>query len=373
MSGDQTLPATHRSLVQHVYGQPFVVENSQTPQPVAGAAILRVEAAAVISYQKAIYNGERQYPYTTPMVPGTFAVGRVAAVGPDAVLLRPGMLVYFDLCITARDDASVRFLSGISDLGQPGARQLMTGEWRDSTFAQFAKVPLENCFPLNEDRLCKAPSSGGLGLTVEQLAWMGNALVGYGGLRSIGLQAGETIIIAPATGGFGGAASIAALAMGARVVAMGRNKQALQRLKDLSPRVTTVTMSGDVEEEVRALTQFGPVDAFLDLAPATASDSTHLTSATRSLRRGGRLCLMGGRFDDVSFSYPELLLKEILIKGQWMYDASIVRDMIKLVESGVLDLTQIKVAGQFTLEQWEKALDVAAEMMFDQVTIMSAW
>lgn len=370
---EDSLPSTHRALVQHVYAGPLSVETIPTPQPVSGSAILRVEAAAIVSYQKDIYNGTRQYPYVTPRVPGSFAVGRVAAAGPDATVLRQGMLVYFDLFIRARDDPSTAFLSGISDIGQPAARKLMSEQWRDSTFSQFVRVPLENCFILDEARLCGAPATGGLGYIIEQLAWMGHAAVGYGGLRNIGLRAGETLIIAPATGGFGGAASIVALAMGARVVAMGRNTQALQRLKELSPRVTTVSMSGDVEEEVKALTRLGPADAFLDLSPATATDSTHITSAIRSLRKGGRVSLSGGRMDNVSFPYQEVMAKEIMIKGQMMYESPIVRDLIKLVESGTLDLGQIKLVGRFALEQWEKALDTAAAMMFDQVTVLSGW
>ena len=138
----------------------------------------------------------------------------------DAVVLEPGKLVYFDPFIRGRDDPSAAMISGLSDVGEPRAQKLMHGEWRNSTYAQYAKVPLENCFPLDEARLCNPRSDGGLGYSFDQLAWIGMPVVGYGGLRRIELQAGETIIIAPATGGFGGAATMAALAMGARVIAM---------------------------------------------------------------------------------------------------------------------------------------------------------
>jgi NADPH:quinone reductase-like Zn-dependent oxidoreductase len=54
--------------------------------------------------------------------------------------------------------------------------------------------------------------------------------VPYGGLRDIDLKPGETIIIAPAAGSFGGAAVKLALAMGALVIAVGRNPEALKKL-----------------------------------------------------------------------------------------------------------------------------------------------
>lgn len=220
MAEQTKLPATHRALVQEVYGKPLIVKDIPTPSAGPGSAILRIESSGLISYQRDVYNGNRKYPYPTPMVPGLSAVGHVVAAGPDAVALKPGDLVYFDTFIRGRDNSSVAFLSGLSDVGEPGARILMGGEWRNSTYAQYAKVPLENCFVMNEKLLCSPTKDTGLAYSFNQLAWIGTPLVGYGGLRRIGLQAGETIIIAPATGGFGGATVIMALAMGARVLAM---------------------------------------------------------------------------------------------------------------------------------------------------------
>ena len=96
----------------------------------------------------------------------------------------------------------------------------MHGEWRNSTYANYAKVPLENCFPLDEKLLLGSPSEGGMGYKIEDLAYIPRPLVPYGGLVDIRLTAGETIVIAPATGSFGGAAVEAAIAMGARVCSL---------------------------------------------------------------------------------------------------------------------------------------------------------
>ena len=220
MAEEQRLPATHRALVQNVYAEPFTVEDVPTPSVTPGSAVLRIESSVILSYGKDVYNGTRQYPYPTPFVAGHSAIGRVVMAGPDAVVLQPGNLVFFDSFIRGRDDPSAAMISGLSDVGEPRAQKLMHGEWRNSTYAQYAKVPLENCFPLDEGRLCNPQTDGGLGYSFDQLVWLENPVVGYGGLRRIELQAGETVIIAPATGGFGGAATMAALAMGARVIAM---------------------------------------------------------------------------------------------------------------------------------------------------------
>ena len=242
----------------------------------------------MISYQGKIYNGERGLPFPKPLVPGTSAVGRIAAVGPDATLLKPGMLVLVDCTIRGRDDSTAVFLGGIYQGLSEGSKKLMEGEWRDSTYAEYAKVPLETCEILDEEKLC-----GMMGYEIAELAYMFVLLVPYGGLRDIDLEAGETVIVSPATGAFGGAAVFVALAMGARVIAMGRNVAALERIKKSSERIETVQITGDVLEDTEALKSFGPVDAFFDISPAEAARSTHIKSGILALKRKSKSSPVG--------------------------------------------------------------------------------
>lgn len=90
-----------------------------------------------------------------------------AATGPDAALLRPDQLVYCDCTVRGRDDADVIFLSGLS----------------------------------------AGKNEGGEGkYDAEKLCDIARLLVPFGGLQDVGLKAGETVVVAPATGPFGGAA-----------------------------------------------------------------------------------------------------------------------------------------------------------------------
>lgn len=303
-----------------------------------------------------IYNGNRKYPYPTPFVPGTSAIGRVASLGPDAVLLKEGQLVYIDCVVRGRDDQDAVFLSGITEGMSDGSKKLMRGEWRNSTYAEYAKVPLENVHVLDEERLC-----GDIGYSTAQLTYIARGLVPYGGFKSINLQAGETVIIAPATGGFGGAAVSVALAMGARVIAMGRNTAALERLKMLGDRVETVQMLGDVEKEMAALKKFGRIDAFFDISPPAAQGSTHIKSCILSLKTEGKVSLMGGLMEDVPIPHRFIMRENISLIGKWMYYRHDISAYIKMVEMGLLKLDGIKVVGEYPLEQWKEALDAAAE------------
>ena len=353
------LPSSQRALRQLVYAEPLVVETVPTPQTTPGSAIVKILVANIISYMGRIYNGQRFYSYPTPFTPGFAAIGRIAALGPDSVALKHDQLVFVDCTIRGRDDPGAIILSGISDGHSDGARKLMAGEWRDSTYAEYTKVPLENCLPLNEALLTGSRSRGGFGYDIAQLGYISTLLVAYGGLRDIRLEAGETIIIAPATGGFGGAAVLCALAMGARVIAMGRNPEALAKMKALGKRVEVVKLTNDPEQDMAALAQFGQADAYFDISPREAVGTTHIKSCVLSLRHRGRISFMGGLLEDTPIPLRTMMLKDLQLKGKWMYGREDAVLLIKMLEIGLLSLDGVSVKGKFPLEQWRDAFEEA--------------
>ncbi|KAK0624490.1 alcohol dehydrogenase, partial [Lasiodiplodia hormozganensis] len=337
-----------------------VTTTQPTPHPTPGSAIIRILAAGILSYSGQIYTGSREYSFPTPLVPGASAIGRIAAVGPDATLLAPGALVLLDVTIRARDDPDgAIMLSGIVEGSAP---KLMRGEWRDSTYAEFVRMPLENCIAVDEARLC-----GELGYAVEELLAVSTMAVAFGGLDDVGLRPGETVVVAPATGKFGGAAVRVVLGMGARVVAMGRNGGLLEELKGLGGgRVDVVRITGDVEAETEALKKLGPIDVWFDISPPMAAGSSHLRSVMGALRRGGRVSLMGGVPADFSFNYRGLMRQNITIKGTWMYTREQYVRLLQMVTAGILPLGKkngLNIVGKFGLEQWKEAFDAAAERL----------
>ncbi|EHY56581.1 hypothetical protein HRR83_002335 [Exophiala dermatitidis] len=293
------LPKHHRALVLETIEEGFKVKTVPTPRPDAGSAVVPILEAGVLSYHREIYSGERHHDFPKPIVGGLSAIARIAAVGPDAMVLQPGQLVFMDCVIRARDHPDSMFLIAIHEGMDAGSRRLGNEVWRDGAFAQYMKLPLKNCIPLGETRLCRE-----LGYNFRELMYLTYLMVPFGGLRDIHLEPGETIVVCPATGGFGGAGVQVAIAMGARVIAMGRNEKELARLKEhvkkTSPTasIETVKMTGDRETDVAALKAFGTIDAIIDLTPPFACKSTHLKSAISCLRRGGR-CSMMGYVEDV--------------------------------------------------------------------------
>ena len=366
-SAASNLPPTHRALVLHSTRDPLdmSVEENATPQAIPGTAVVRILAAAVLTYGGNVYSGKKPYPYPTPFVPGSSAVGRIAAVGSDATRLTPGQLVYLDCFIQGRDDPTALILHGLSSGRTPGSTLLMEKTWRDGTYAEFAQLPLENCFPMDETKLLGNPADGGFGYTIEDLTYLLCLSVPFGGLRDVDLRAGEKVIITPAAGAFGSGAVVAALAMGAQVVAMGRNMEALERVKALSPdRIQIVQNTGDVVADTKELTKYGPADIFFDVSPGKAVKSTHFKSCIKALRRGGRVSFMSV-YEDLPLPITHITIWDITIKGKWMYSKEDIRFMIKLAETGFLKLGKaggITTVGTFSLEKFEAAFEAAAKM-----------
>lgn len=160
----------------------------------------------------------------------------------------------------------------------------------------------------------------------------------FGGLRDIRLEPGETIVVCPATGGFGGGGVQVAITMGARVIAMGRNEKEIARLKEHikkgtpAANIETVKVAGDFEADVAALQAFGTIDAVIDFTPPLACKSTRLKSAIRSLRREGRCSMMGYVEDVVNWNAMAL---NITLKGKLMYEGEDMVLFVKMLERGL--------------------------------------
>lgn len=181
------------------------------------------------------------------------------------------------------------------------------------------------------------------------------------------------MIIAPATGRFGGGAVTTAIAMGATVVACGRNETILSELKEVfhsSGRFETVTITGDIEADTAAMISVSRnggkgADAFLDFSPAAASKSTHIASAMAALKPFGRACFMGGIYGNVEINYFSLMMKSLKIQGRFMYSRDMVVKLIKMVEKGNLklgqDATGMRTVRTFGLDRIYEAIDLASK------------
>ncbi|KAI0400220.1 GroES-like protein [Xylaria palmicola] len=337
------------------------VTERDIPTATPGTAVVRILASTIGPGHGYLISHEVPgFSFPVPSVYGSNAVGRVVSVGSDAVSIKEGQLVVIDPFTSARDDPDIEIIVGLMDSGESKAKQLAEGTWRDGCWQTHAVVPLENAVALDEEVL-----AGKHGYAIEELTMISRLSVAYGAISNIDIKAGETVIVGPATGQFGGAAVEVASALGARVIALGRNQEVLAKLKSAVPRVETVAITGDVEKDAQAIQAFGLADAFVDFSPHTLhTEPSHIRSAMLSLRKRGRIALMGGLGGNITIPYYLMILKSLEVKGKWMYTRAEIRKLVKMVEMGTLKIGKAaghQVHGTFKLEDHETAFAVAAK------------
>ena len=324
------------------------------PKPRRGGVTVRVQAAMVLSYMKELLAGARGHTFPSrPFVPGTNGIGVIEAIGEGVYHAKPGQRVSIHPHLVADERFAdpAQLLMGHPARFGTGAESLQT-DWVDGTFAEYVEWPASLVTPI--DRLGEMSALQALGLS--------KAVVPYGGLLRVGVQAGEVVAINGASGFYGSAGVLVALAMGAsRVLVVGRDAKVLGEVAHAGgDRAIPVVLRGDASDSaILRKTAGGAVDAALDMIGADSSAST--AAVLRSLRRGGRLAMMGSCPEPLSSGFGEMLANDWLIVGQFMYPKDAPERLVRLAASGQLPLNAIKPRA-YALADLPQAMDEARAM-----------
>lgn len=149
------------------------------------------------------------------------------------------------------------------------------------------------------------------------------------------LQLGETVLITGASGGVGMAAIQVAKAMGARVIAVTSSAAKEARLRDVGADHVVVSADGAFHDAVRAVTDGGHgADVALEL-----TGEPTFASALRSLRRRGRLVLLGNiTMERLRVNPGAVILWAHRIRGSHGFTARDLADCFDLMRSGRLEI-----------------------------------
>ncbi|KAI5921455.1 GroES-like protein [Camillea tinctor] len=339
-----TTQTANRALWLSSYDEPLSIKELPIPEATTGTIVVRILAAPIVPYAYLAHTGKlAAFRLPLPYVPNPNAVGRVHAVGPDSVRLQPGDLVYVDATVRARDDPNV---------------------WRDGSLQQFQKLPLENAYPLNEHWLLRE-----LGYPAPLLQAIAYYSVAAGAvMEAADVRAGETVVVGPSGGTFGGLAVEVALALGASVVALGRSEAKLSAMRDTlaaGDRFKYVVMTGDDGADAQAIIKATPdgagADVYNDWSPAELAGPPYLAAAAQTLRRNGRVVLSGGTHGNLTIPYDLAMLKDLKIVGKWMCAPATLHRLIRMIERGALRIgeesgSRLKV---FSLEEHHEAVEYA--------------
>lgn len=320
-----------------------------------GTVLIRMEAVPILTYLGEYIAGKlpTYRPAEGPFTPGTNGVGVIEATGDDIWSLKPGQRVLLSPHVVSTENVEepAQVLAGLTAVTQDSAP--MMNAWRDGTLAEYTLAPAS----------CVTPIPGDLdGLPAQQLAMLAKFVVPLGRLMRSRITPGETLVVNGATGYFGSAAVLLGLALGAARIAMGgRDLCALEKLESVGGhRTIPVALTGDCtqdSEQFRRVTMGGAHVAF-DMV-GRAFDAQATLSALRSLRRGGRLVLMGSMNVPLCISYGELMMNNWEIIGNFMYPISAYRRLLDLIRAGALRLAATKVMG-FLLSELPDAMEAAA-------------
>ncbi|KAF5651418.1 isopropanol dehydrogenase [Fusarium tjaetaba] len=316
-------PSTQRAVVLEEFGKPVsIVNNRPIPEAIPGSVVVKVFAAPLPRYIQSFYDGTIPAPaLTPPFVPNPGALGRVHKVGSGAAKIKEGDLVYVSTAILGRDDPNTFIMTGhVKGLPGPNTDRLAEGDFRDGSFQQYQRAPLENAYPINERRIKELVFEAG------------------------DIKISDTVVIGPSGGTFGGNTVEVALAVGANVIALGRDAEMLGDLKSRlkSPRLTTVLMTGDVEADAGKIIAATPggegVDVYNDWSPGGAQGAPYLPAAEHALKRGGRIVLSGGAFGPAEVPYISVVFKKLKVEGSWMCNRQSMERIIRMIEDGRIDL-----------------------------------
>jgi len=208
-----------------------------------------------------------------PHILGGDGAGVIFEVGGEVSNVRPGDAVCLylfsgcgqcEFCLSHRDFMCVY------------VRAL--GERLDGTYAEYVRLPAENCFPIPAGMsFAEAAAFPLVFVTVWRML-----------ITNARLKPGETILIIGIGGGVAGAALQVAKKIGANVIVTSGSDEKLELAKKYGAAHTINHREKDFAQEVRALTGNRGVDVVLDCVAGEVWQKS-----LAALARGGRLVTCG--------------------------------------------------------------------------------
>jgi NADPH:quinone reductase-like Zn-dependent oxidoreductase len=298
----------------HEFGGPEVVrvEEVERPAPGPGEVLVEVRAAAMNHLDLWVRRG-LPIETTMPHIGGSDIAGVVAELGAGVDRFRGGEPVVVNpslWCGRCRECAR----------GQESmcARYRILGEHTDGGFAELVAVPAANAYPIPAgmgfEQAAALPVS-------YQTAW--RALVSRAALRP-----GEEVLVLGASGGTAMAAVQLAKLAGARVYAVTRGAEKVERVRALGADVVYDRDEVEFSREVFRDTGRRGVDVVVEnVGEATWQGSL------RSLARGGRLVTYGATAGHRGETDIRLLFwKQLQIIGTTMASRAEFEEMLRAVE-----------------------------------------
>jgi L-iditol 2-dehydrogenase len=333
------LPKTMKAAVMN---QPFEIEIQELPIPELNRdeVLVKVMAVGVCGSDIHYYEHGKigRYVVEKPIILGHECSGIVARTGEGVTRFKVGDRVAIEPGVTCGRCEHCK--SGRYNLC-PDVQFLATPPV-NGAFVQYIKHREDFLFPIPDD------------LSFEEAALVEPFSVGIHAARRTNLQPGSIVAIM----GMGpvGLTTVAAVkAFGAEtVIVTDLESNRLDAAKKLGATHVINILEQNPDEEIKRITNGRGVDVAFE----TAGNPKALQSALSSVRRGGKLAIVGlPPHDEIGVNVPLIADNEIDISGIFRY-ANTYPQGIKFLSSGISDVQPL-ITDRYPLEQTKEAMEQA--------------
>lgn len=342
----------------HEIGGQFIIDELAVPKPGPGDVLVKVSTCGIIpNLKNVVTHFPEWYPFLPlPALPATFgldAAGTVVATGEGVSQFKPGDRVYVNPGVGCNDCRHCH-------AGQPTLCDAYTftgyfgfGAGSREVFARYPHAGYGEYMTAHAGALVPLPDSVGF-VEASRFGYLGTA---YSGLLKSGLRPSGSLLVLGASGTLGVGAVLLALAMGAaRVYAVARNPEALEKLVALDPaRVIPLTMQeGKIASQLREQLPEG-VDCMLDTLGAKAPAGLSV-DAMNAVCKGGRIVQIGGVAGPIPIEPHPFMCQQLQYIGSLWFTTAEARDMVAMMDAGTLDLSWLE-SHSYPLEELSQALE----------------
>jgi NADPH:quinone reductase-like Zn-dependent oxidoreductase len=293
-----------RAVVIERFGEPkdvLATAERPVPEPGPGEVRLALILSPIHNHDLAIVRGVYGYRPELPAIPGSEAVARVDAVGPEVADLSVG--------------------------------QRVTVSGAQNVWAEYFVVPARQVIPL--------PDAVSDETAAQLLAMPLSALML---IEDLELSSGDWLTINAANGAVGRLVNVFARQRGLNVLNLVRGPASVAALRELGYEPALDTESEDWRDQVEAATSGAPILRAVDQVGGRAA-----AAELALLAPGGQLISFGALSGQpLSLDPGALIFKQVVIKGFWgakrieeigaEHRGRLIRELIDLAADGVLRL-----------------------------------
>ena len=311
--------------------KPLVIEDVPKPKPGYGEVLVRVEAAGVCHTELHFLDGVLDLG-VRPITLGHEIAGVVEEVGDGVSDVRPGdrvVVYYYVGCGRCR-----YCLVGEENLCENPKAEY--GFISDGGFAEYVKVPARNVVKLPDN------------IPFEQAAPIGcSVTTAIHATKKASPKVGEYVVVY-GVGGVGFALIQYNKLVGAKVIAVGRRDEKLEKARELGADYIVNAAREDVVKKVLSITGGRGADVVYELVGSKETFSNSI----KMLAKKGRIVVIGYTGELVSVNPLDIVVKEATIIGsvgntlQELIEAVnlVAEGKIKIVVDDVVSLDRINEA-----------------------------